>query len=108
MAYLQQDFRLLCPAFVFPVQESIKESQLLLAAIVGVEVRPVLDAMCLQPFVLGGGSPKALEISARVQALAAPIGGGEQWRGDLAPFRRARLVLLLSPRMRSHHPHELR
>ena len=89
VAHLQQHFRLLCPAVFLAVQEIVEEAQLLLAAVVGVEMRPVLDAVRLQPFLLGGGAHEAFEIAARMQALAAPIGGGEQRRRHLRPVRRA-------------------
>ena len=36
----------------------IEEAQLLLTAVIGVEVRPVLDAVRFKPFVLGGGAAK--------------------------------------------------
>ena len=75
MAHLQQHLRLLAPAVFLAVQEIVEEAQLLLAAVVGVEMRPVLDAVRLQPFLLGGRAHEAFEIAARVQALAAPVGG---------------------------------
>ena len=77
MAHLQLHFRLLRPALFFSVQEVIEESQLLLATVVSVEVGPVLDTVRFKPFVLGGGPSEAFEIPARMQALTAPVRGGE-------------------------------
>jgi hypothetical protein len=48
---LQQHLRLFRPAGVLAVQEVVEELLLLLAAVVGVEVGPVLDAVRLQPFL---------------------------------------------------------
>src|SRR5215471_2044986 len=59
-------------------------------AIIGIEVRPVLDAVHLEPLLLRGGAHETLEIAARMQALAAPVGGGEERRLDLAPVGHAR------------------
>ena len=47
-----------------------------------------------------GGAHEALEIAARMQRLAAPIGGGEQRRLDLRPDRRACLVIVVVERVR--------
>src|SRR5262252_5408683 len=80
-------------AVVLAVQEMVEEAQLQLAAIVGVEMGPVLDAVYLEPFVLRGRAHKAFEIAARMQRLAAPIGRRQQRRLDLGPNRRARAVV---------------
>src|SRR5262245_46358110 len=73
----------------------VEERELLLASIVRVEMRPVLDAVHLEPFLLRRRAHEALEIAARMQRLAAPIGGGEQRRLDLRPDRRARAVVVV-------------
>ncbi len=99
MADLQLDVRLLVPAVLLAVQEMVEEPQLQLAAVVGVEMRPVLDAVHFQPLVLGGGPHEALEIAARMQRLAAPVGGREKRRLDLRPDRRARPVVVVVERM---------
>ena len=52
MAYLQQHARLLAPAGVLALEEEVEELALQLAAVVGVEMRPVLDAVRLEPLVL--------------------------------------------------------
>src|SRR5882724_13652436 len=81
-------------------EEVIEEPKLQFAPVVGVEVRPVLDAVRLEPFLLRGGADEAFEVAARMQALSAPIGGGEERHGDLVPFRRARLVVVVTERVR--------
>ena len=43
-------------------------------AVIGVELGPVLEPMDLEELVGRGGLLETLEITARVQALAAPIG----------------------------------
>ncbi len=95
MAHLQEHARPLVPAVVPAVQKMVEELELQLAAIVGVEVRPVLEPMRLEPFLLGGGAHEALEIAARMQPLAAPVGGREQGHLDLGPVGRALLVILV-------------
>src|SRR2546423_13396589 len=64
-------------------------------------MRPVLDAVRLEPFVLRGGTREAFEIAARMQPLSAPIRGREQRSGDLVPLRRARLVIIVIKQMRA-------
>ncbi len=81
------------------MQEIVEEPQLLLASVVGVEMCPVLDAMGLQPFPLGGGAHESFEIAARVQSLAAPVGRGKQRGDDLVPLRRSRPVVIVVHRM---------
>src|SRR5690349_1388317 len=63
---------------------------------------PVLDAMRLEPFLLGSGAQKALEVAAGMKPLAAPIGGGEERHRDLRPDRRARFVVGVVERMRAN------
>src|SRR5689334_20523545 len=61
---------------------------------------PMLDAMGLQPFLLRGGTHKSFEIAARMQSLAAPVGGRKQRCDDLVPLGRASLVIVVVQRMR--------
>src|SRR5436190_6512131 len=91
MAHLQQHLGLLAPAGVFPFEEMAEELLLQAEPVVRIEMRPVLDAMHLEPFLFGGCAHKALKISARMQPLSAPVGGGEQRRLHLCPVRHARL-----------------
>src|SRR3954453_7997179 len=58
-------------------------------------MRPVLDAVRLEPLVARGRADEAFEIAARMQALSAPIRRREQRHGDLVPLRRARLVIVI-------------
>ncbi len=81
------------------MQEMVEELELQLAAVVRVEMRPVLDAVRLQPFLLGGRAHEALEIAARMQRLAAPVGGREHGRRHLVPDRRARPMIVVVERM---------
>src|SRR5208282_709522 len=73
----------------------VEELELLLTAVVGVEMRPVLDPVRLKPFLPRRRAHEALEIAARMQALAAPIGGGEKRHFDLRP----RFVIVVIERM---------
>src|SRR5437773_8377445 len=79
----------------------IEEALLQLHAIVGVEMGPMLEAVRLQPFVLRRSAHKALEIAAWVQALPAPICGGQKRHGDLVPSHRSRAVVVIVERMRA-------
>src|SRR6266849_7926877 len=99
MADLEQDLRLLVPAIVLAVQEMVEEPQLLLAAVIRVEMRPVLAAMDFEPFLPRCGLHEAFEIPARMKTLAAPIGGGKQRRRDLVPHRRASAMISVGERM---------
>jgi hypothetical protein len=82
VTHLQLHARLPVEAVVLAVQEMIEEPQLQLASVIRVEMGPVLDAVHLEPFVLGGRAHEAFEIAARMQWLAAPIGRRKQWRLD--------------------------
>src|SRR5712692_8807722 len=99
--YLQEHPRRVIPTVALAVQEIIEEAFLNLAAIVGVKVRPVFYTVRFQPFVLACRAYEAFEISARVQALTAPIRRGQERHGHFRPNRRARLVILVVERMRA-------
>src|SRR5215472_3929654 len=75
--------RLLAPTVLLAVQEVIEEPQLQITAVIRVKMRPMLDAVRFQPFLLGGSTHEAFEIAARVQALAAPIGCRQERRLNL-------------------------
>src|SRR5262249_62100159 len=85
VAYLQLHLGPLLPAGAFALEEIAEEFLLQGDAVVGVEVRPMLEAVALEPLLLGGGAHEAFEIAARVQALAAPVGGREQRHLHLRP-----------------------
>src|SRR5205807_74217 len=74
VAYLQQHAGLPVETVLLAVQEVIEEAQLKAAPIVRVEMRPVLDPVRLEPLLLTGCAHETLEIPARMQALAAPVG----------------------------------
>src|SRR6266436_3838417 len=63
-------------------------------------MRPMLDTVGFEPFFLRSGAHESLEVAARMKALPAPIGGGEQGHGDFFPDRRAALVIAVVERMR--------
>src|SRR2546425_2226418 len=100
MAHLQLHAQLPVPAVLHALQMVIEEPLLERAAVVGVEVGPVLDAVRFEPLVLRSGSDEAFEVAARVKALPSPVGGGEQGYGDFFPDRRATSVVIVVERMR--------
>src|SRR5262245_16727218 len=89
MANLQQHLRLFAPAGILALEEMAEEFLLQLHAVIRVKVRPVLDAMTFEPLLGGGGANETFEIAARMQALAAPVGGRKERRLDLAPIGHA-------------------
>src|SRR5688572_5990363 len=91
MTDLEQNLGLLAPAGILALEEVTEELLLQVNPVVRVKMRPVLDPVHFEPFLLRGGAHEALEIATRMQALAAPIGAREQRRLDLGPVRHARL-----------------
>src|SRR5262249_43180606 len=91
VANLELHFGLPGPAGVLALEVVAEELLLQRDAVVGIEMRPVLDAVALEPLVLRGRAHEALEIAARVQALPAPVSRREQRHLDLRPVRHARL-----------------
>src|SRR6266446_10097696 len=77
----------------------VEEPQLLLAAVIRVEMSPVLAAMDIEPLLPRCGLNEALEIPARMKTLAAPIGGGKQRHCDLVPHGRASAMICVVERM---------
>src|SRR6516165_8563876 len=71
MADIELDPWLLVPAIVLAFEEATKEPLLQIDAVVGVVVRPVLDSVDLQPFLLRCRAKEAFEIAARVERLSA-------------------------------------
>src|ERR1035437_5742272 len=92
--------RLLVPAVLLALEEVAEELLLQSNAIVGVIMRPMLDAVYFEPFLFRRRPDEALEIAARMQRLSAPIGGREQRHLDLRPIRHHRLVEFVIERMR--------
>src|SRR5262249_60523632 len=68
VAHLQHDGGLLLPAGVLALEEVSEEALLQADAVVGVEVRPVLDAVHLEPFLARCRAHESLEVAARVQS----------------------------------------
>src|SRR5690606_27012450 len=99
MPDLEANTRLFRPSRVLAVQEEIEEALLLLAPVVGVKMRPMLDAMYFEPFVLRSGAHEGFEIAARVQPLPAPVCRREERHLDLRPDRRACLVIAVVERV---------
>src|SRR6185437_11875267 len=99
MAELELDRRLAVPAGILTLEEMAEEAFLQPHAVIGIEIRPVLDTVRFEPFLRRGGADEAFEIAARMESLAAPIGGAEQRHRDLRPVRRARVVIGIIERM---------
>src|SRR5438876_6971827 len=77
MTHLEHDRRLILPPGVFALEEVAEEPFLEAHAVVRVEVRPVLDSVHLEPFLLRGCANEPFEVAAWVQALASPVRRGE-------------------------------
>src|SRR5215211_4688464 len=65
-------------------------------SIIRVEMGPVFEPVHLEPFVLRCRPHESLEIAARMQALAAPVGSREQRDPHLRPVRHPRLPVLVA------------
>ena len=78
-----------------PFQETVEELPLQVLAVLRIEQREVRVAVHLQPFLLRARAQEALEIAARMQAHAAPVGGREQRRLDVLELRQPRLVVVV-------------
>src|SRR5262249_28978957 len=88
--------RLLLPPRVLALEEVAEELLLETHAIVGVEVRPVLDAMHLEPFLLRRRAYEAFEVAARMEPLPAPVGRREERHLHLRPVGHARAPVLVA------------
>ena len=95
MADVEQHLRPLLPAVVDALEETVEELPLQVLAVLRIEQREVRVAVHLQPFLLRAGAQEALEIAARMQPHAAPVGGREQRRLDVLEFRQPRLVVVV-------------
>ena len=82
MAHVELHLRLLVPAVLLALEEIAEEALLQADAVVGVIMRPVLDAVHLEPFLFRRGAEEALEIAARMQRLAAPVRRREERHFD--------------------------
>src|SRR5438105_6504954 len=95
-ADLEEDPGLVAPAAVLALEEVREEPLLQADAVVGVEMGPVLEAVHLEPLLARAGAQEALEVAARMQPLAAPVGGGEERRLDLREVGQARAPVLVA------------
>jgi hypothetical protein len=106
VADLEQDPRLPLPAIVDVLEEVVEETLLEVSSVVGVEMGPVLQAVDLQPFLLAGGADEALDIAAKMEAVAAPVARREHRHRDFLPdggaFPVKRIVERVGQRV-SHH-----
>src|SRR5262249_10736363 len=75
---LEQHPGLLRPPGVLALQEVPEEFLLEGHAVIRVEVRPVLDAVHLEPLLVRFGAHEPLEVAAWVQPLPAPVRRREQ------------------------------
>src|SRR5207244_9767303 len=89
VADLQPDARLALPAVVGALEQTIEEAPLHGHAVIGVEMRPMLEPMHFQPLLAGRGAREAFALTSRMQPLAAPVRGREEWDRDFVPTRRA-------------------
>src|SRR3954462_3335993 len=106
VAHLELHARLPVPAVALPLQEIAEEALLQFDAVVRIERRPVRPAVDFQPLVVGGGAHETFEVAARVQALAAPIGGREERYLHLREIGGALDVVVVDPLAREERlPH---
>src|SRR6266702_1120993 len=106
VAHVQQNARLPVPAVVDSLEEIIEKTLLQLHAVVGVEGRTMRAAMNFEPFLFRNSTHESFEISARVQALPAPVRRRKQRRVHLRQVRRALAVIRpvhLAPEQRGPH-----
>src|ERR1700736_452449 len=75
VTHLQQHARSVAPAIIFTFQITIEEGLLQRASIVRVEMRPMLEPVCLQPLFPRGGTHEPFKIAPGMQTLTAPIRG---------------------------------
>ncbi len=69
---LELDARVVRPSIIETFQEVVEEAFLEIAAVVGVEVRPMFESMHLEPLLLGGGPDETLHVPSQVQTLPPP------------------------------------
>ena len=91
--------RLLVPAVVDALQEIIEEALLQVEAVAAVEERPVRIAVDLEPFLFRRRLGEAVEVAPRMDALAAPVGAGQERERHLGEIGRARAVPLVVERV---------
>src|SRR5207249_1721157 len=95
MPDVERDAGLLIPAGVRTLQKAAEEALLQSHAVVAVEVREVRVAVHLEPLLLRAGGEEAFVVAARMQALPAPVGRGEQRRLDACEVNHAAAVVII-------------
>src|SRR5919202_1279220 len=99
VADLEPHPRLFLPAVVDAFEEMVKETLLPRPPVVRVEVDPMLQAVNLQPLLRRGCPDESLDVAPQVEAVAAPVAGGQQRHRDLLPDRGALPVKRIVERM---------
>src|SRR3954447_12835879 len=74
LADLEEHARLVAPPGVLVLEEMPEAPLLQPDSIIGIERRPVLAPVHVEPFFLRRSSQYPFEVPARVQSLAAPVG----------------------------------
>src|SRR5581483_5586587 len=97
---IELDARLTVPAVALSLEKISEEFLLQTDAVVGVVMRPVLDAMYFKPFLPRSCTVKSLEIAARMQRLPAPVRGRQHRHLHFRPVRPHGLVEIVVERMR--------
>src|SRR5207244_667131 len=93
---LEQHPGLVPEARVLALEKMPEEALLQADAVVGVEVRPVLARVHLEPYLFLRGAHEPLEVAAGTQALAAPVGGGQKRHLHLGEVGKARAPVLVA------------
>ena len=102
VADVQRHRRPLVPAVVGVREKTIQELPLDLAAVVGVVVRPVLEAVHLEPLALRAGPHEALGVAPQMEAVAAPVAGRENGHLDPGEVGDPRGEVVVDQRMLAH------
>ena len=99
VADVELDARLRIPPVVDALQEVVEEALLEREAVGAGEERPVRVSVDLEPLLRGRGLREAVEVAARMDALAAPVGARQQGRRHQRQIGRALAVPLVVERM---------
>src|SRR5262245_767210 len=88
---LQEHLRLFIPARILTLEEMTEKFLLQAHSVICIEMRPMLDAVHFEPFLVGSRAYKSLEISTWMEALSTPVCRGQQRCRHLGPVRHAGL-----------------
>src|SRR5262249_2714378 len=92
--------RLFAPASIVAFQKMAEEPLLQPDTIIRIELQPVGAAMCLQPFLLRRRPHEGLEITARMEAVPAPVRFREERHSNFLQIGRALAVIVVIERVR--------